>query len=133
MRLLELPDAALELIAAGALSEGHGRALLLAGDQDERLALARTAVKRGLSVRDTEAAAQEARQAQGRRQRAEDRARWTRSSRTSPSTRPGSRSSCGQRCDRVRAGGTVEIRFSSPAELGRIIDQLRAERVSWAD
>jgi hypothetical protein len=30
-------------------------------------------------------------------------------------------------------GGTVEIKFNSPAELGRIIDQLRAERVSWAD
>jgi hypothetical protein len=30
-------------------------------------------------------------------------------------------------------GGSVEIRFSSAAELGRIIDQLRAERVSWAD
>jgi hypothetical protein len=30
-------------------------------------------------------------------------------------------------------GGRVEIHFSSSAELGRIIDQLRAERVSWAD
>ena len=57
MRLLELPDEVLEVIAAGGLSEGHGRALLLTGDQDERIALARRAVKRGLSVRDTEAAA----------------------------------------------------------------------------
>jgi hypothetical protein len=30
-------------------------------------------------------------------------------------------------------GGRVEIHFASPAELGRIVDQLRAERVSWAD
>ena len=30
-------------------------------------------------------------------------------------------------------GGRVEIHFSSSAELGRIVDQLRAERVSWAD
>ena len=58
MRLLELPDEALGLIEDGALSEGHGRAVLQAGDQDERLALARQAVKRGLSVRETEAAAQ---------------------------------------------------------------------------
>ncbi len=30
-------------------------------------------------------------------------------------------------------GGRVEIHFTTPAELGRIVDQLRAERVSWAD
>ena len=32
-----------------------------------------------------------------------------------------------------KSGGAVEIRFETPAELGRIIDQLRAERVSWAE
>ena len=41
IRLLELPDDVLGLIAGGELSEGHGRALLLANGQDERLALAR--------------------------------------------------------------------------------------------
>ena len=30
-------------------------------------------------------------------------------------------------------GGRVELHFSTVAELGRIVDQLRAERVSWAD
>ena len=52
MRLLELPDEVLELISAGTLSEGHGRALLQASGQDERVALARIAVARGWSVRD---------------------------------------------------------------------------------
>jgi hypothetical protein len=32
-----------------------------------------------------------------------------------------------------KRGGTVEIRFETASELGRIIDQLRADRVSWAD
>jgi hypothetical protein len=30
-------------------------------------------------------------------------------------------------------GGRVELHFSTAAELGRIVDQLRADRVSWAD
>ncbi|HEV2062402.1 MAG TPA: ParB/RepB/Spo0J family partition protein, partial [Solirubrobacteraceae bacterium] len=34
IRLLELPDEALELIEAGALTEGHGRAILMCKDHD---------------------------------------------------------------------------------------------------
>ena len=131
MRLLELPDEVLDLIASGSLSEGHGRALLLSGGQDERVALARRAVKRGLSVREAEAAAK--RSASPRTPRraqpswvdeelanlAVD-AAWQ-SMKLRASVRSGPR------------GGSVEIRFSTPAELGRIVDQLRAERVSWAD
>jgi ParB family chromosome partitioning protein len=51
LRLLELPDEALVLLEAGRLSEGHGRALLMADDHGERRRLARTAVERGWSVR----------------------------------------------------------------------------------
>ena len=36
IRLLELPDEALDLIAAGALSEGHGRAILTEKDHERR-------------------------------------------------------------------------------------------------
>jgi ParB family chromosome partitioning protein len=54
MRLLELPDEVLELIESGALSEGHGRALLLAEDHGARRPLARAAVAEGWSVRVTE-------------------------------------------------------------------------------
>jgi ParB family chromosome partitioning protein len=51
LRLLELPDEALELIQSGVLSEGHGRALLLAKDHSARRQLARAAVAEGWSVR----------------------------------------------------------------------------------
>jgi len=51
LRLLDLPDEALALVADGALSEGHGRALLLADDHAERRRLARAAVEGGWSVR----------------------------------------------------------------------------------
>jgi ParB family chromosome partitioning protein len=57
VRLLDLPDEALELIASGELSEGHGRALLTAAGNDERRRLARDAVAGGWSVRELEARA----------------------------------------------------------------------------
>jgi ParB family chromosome partitioning protein len=57
VRLLDLPDEALELVAAGELSEGHGRALLTATGNDERRRLARNAVDGRWSVRELEARA----------------------------------------------------------------------------
>jgi ParB family chromosome partitioning protein len=54
IRLLDLPDEALELLESGELSEGHGRALLVAEGNDVRRRLARDAVRAGWSVRETE-------------------------------------------------------------------------------
>jgi ParB family chromosome partitioning protein len=60
LRLLDLPDEVLDLLAAGHLTEGHGRALLTASDHDARRRLARAAVQEGWSVRQTEARARDA-------------------------------------------------------------------------
>jgi ParB family chromosome partitioning protein len=60
LRLLDLPDEALALLEAGDLSEGHGRALLLAEDHAARRRLARAAAAEGWSVRVLEARAREA-------------------------------------------------------------------------
>jgi ParB family chromosome partitioning protein len=54
IRLLDLPDDVLDLLAAGDLSEGHGRAILRAQGNERRRALAREAVRNGWSVRETE-------------------------------------------------------------------------------
>jgi ParB family transcriptional regulator, chromosome partitioning protein len=54
IRLLELPDEALELLEAGDLSEGHGKALLAVPGNDVRRRLARDAARGGWSVRETE-------------------------------------------------------------------------------
>jgi ParB family chromosome partitioning protein len=54
LRILDLPDEALALLEAGQLTEGHGRALLLAEDHADRRRLARAAVDGGWSVRVTE-------------------------------------------------------------------------------
>jgi ParB family chromosome partitioning protein len=59
MRLLDLPEEAVELLQEGALTEGHGRALLLAEDHGARRSLARRAVQEGWSVRTVEARARE--------------------------------------------------------------------------
>jgi ParB family chromosome partitioning protein len=54
IRLLDLPDEALELMVAGELSEGHGRAILQARGTEARALLAREAAALGWSVRETE-------------------------------------------------------------------------------
>jgi ParB family chromosome partitioning protein len=59
LRLLDLPDEVLALIEEGALSEGHGRALLMAEDHGERKRLAREAREEGWSVRVLEERARE--------------------------------------------------------------------------
>jgi ParB family transcriptional regulator, chromosome partitioning protein len=69
MRLLDLPDDTLALVERGALSEGHGRALLLAEDHDARKQLGRAAVAGGWTVRTTE---ERARQSNERRRRGGD-------------------------------------------------------------
>jgi ParB family transcriptional regulator, chromosome partitioning protein len=60
LRLLDLPDEALALIEDGTLTEGHGRALLLADDHADRRRLARAAAAAGWSVRVVEQRAREA-------------------------------------------------------------------------
>jgi ParB family chromosome partitioning protein len=52
----------LDLLTDGSLSEGHGRAILLASDHAERRRLGRTAVQEGWTVRRTE---EQARGAEG--------------------------------------------------------------------
>jgi len=52
LRLLNLPDAVLTMLAEGALTSGHARALVGA---DDPVALAKLVVAKGLNVRETEA------------------------------------------------------------------------------
>jgi ParB family chromosome partitioning protein len=63
LRLLKLPEAVTDLIEAKQLSEGHGRALLVAGDVATMQKLARQAIAEDWSVRETEKRARLAAQA----------------------------------------------------------------------
>jgi len=55
VRLLDLPDEVIDFIEAGALSKGHGKALLSEPDHHRRRGLARRAIDAGWSVRTLEA------------------------------------------------------------------------------
>jgi len=59
LRLLELPEDVLWMLARGELTEGHARAILAVPDDDSRRRLARRVARDGLTVRATERAAQE--------------------------------------------------------------------------
>ena len=69
IRLLDLPDEALALIERADLTEGHGRALLLAEDHAVRRRLAREAVTGRWSVRELESRARAAAAAAPERKR----------------------------------------------------------------
>lgn len=59
LRLLELPEEILWMLARGDLTEGHARAVLSLPDDDARKRLARRIAEEGLTVRAAERAAQE--------------------------------------------------------------------------
>jgi ParB family transcriptional regulator, chromosome partitioning protein len=59
LRLLELPEEILWMLARAELTEGHARAVLALPEDDARVRLARRVVRDGMTVRATERAAQE--------------------------------------------------------------------------
>jgi ParB family chromosome partitioning protein len=59
VRLLELPEEVLWMLARGELTEGHARAVLALPDDDARLRLARKIVRDGMTVRAAEKAARD--------------------------------------------------------------------------
>lgn len=60
LRLLDLPADVLTLLESGRITEGHGRAVLLAEDENARRRIARSAADGGWSVRVTEDRARKA-------------------------------------------------------------------------
>ena len=117
LRLLELPDEALWMLARGELGEGHARAVLALPDDEARLRLAHRIVRLGLSVR---AAEQAARDSGARR-------------------RPRAVSHDPQLADRARAAaqrltglpvrvtsGRLELHFGDDVRLGELVETLEA-------
>jgi ParB family chromosome partitioning protein len=118
LRLLRLPREVRELLHAGTLDAGHGRALLALEKTEEQIALAREAARRGLSVREVER-----RVALMRAPRA----------RSAPSRDANTRAAeerlravLGTRVEIARRGrgGQVRIAFATEAELSRLFELL---------
>jgi ParB family transcriptional regulator, chromosome partitioning protein len=126
VRLLDLPDEVVDLLRSGELSEGHGRAILLAKGVDARRRLARDAVAGGWSVRETE------RRAQGRG------ARRGRSGAPADADRDAALAKVADELERAlghdarlrpaRNGVKVELLFDDIAELRSFTRRLRRRR-----
>ena len=118
VRLLDLPAPVKEIVADGTLSAGHGRALLAA---DEPAALAKTVVRLGLTVRQTEALVRRAGQA--------------RAPQASPATDPNLKAlekdlgrALGLKvtvAPRASGAGRLTIAYKNPEQLDALLDRLR--------
>jgi ParB family chromosome partitioning protein len=135
IRLLDLPEEALELIERGHLSEGHGRAILFCKDHLKRKSLARDARDGGWSVRETER----------RARMAEDRNGDDLAPRRPRIVHPDLKEALGAAEDalsaamgrdvKVRskgAGCSVQIGFDTPAEVIELAERMLAARLPRA-
>ena len=120
MRLLELPEDVIGLLERGLISEGHARAILAVPGHDERRALARQVVRKGLTVRATERAARWA----------GARTKPRRARRVSPALASRARSAMeGIVGSGVRVTDTrIEIPFTDETQLEEIIESLERAR-----
>ena len=126
IRLLDLPEEALELIERGELSEGHGRAILLCKDHGARRALALEARDGAWSVRETEHRAREAEA--GKEERRPKAVIHPDLEEALSAAEDALSAALG--CDvRARARGRscrVEIDFDTPAEAIQLAERIRA-------
>ncbi|RYE50285.1 MAG: ParB/RepB/Spo0J family partition protein [Hyphomicrobiales bacterium] len=125
MRLLDLPEEAINALREGKITEGHGRALLTAPGEGARRALLRRAVRDGLSVRELERLARESGEAADVEATPEIRLP------RAPSTDLTRLETTLQRAlgarlklKAKRRGGQIIIDFSSPEELSRLVKRM---------
>lgn len=126
MRLLDLPAAIQELLASGALSEGHGRALLGLSERGKQLQLARRAADKQLSVRQVE---DEVRRSVETPKKVQPRKSSTISQGTCDEVADAVYSLLGV-APRVKLrgeGGVIEVPFRDEKALQDIVDRLRTE------
>ena len=118
LRLLELPEEVLWMVARGELTEGHARAVLALPDHDERKKLAKRIVREGMSVRAAERAAQDGGAA--RRPRA--------ATKVDPALAERAR----DQVERVTgfqariSGGTLQIHFGDEVRLEELVEVLES-------
>lgn len=122
IRLLELPDDVQQMLVDGVLTEGHGRAILMADGAKRRRAVAKTACEQGLSVRATEALA---------RANTDEPSAGGRARRPAPGIADEAIDAFAGAFEapvRVKAGAkgrvVVEIVFDDEAAVGRALDRL---------
>ncbi|MCA9726886.1 MAG: ParB/RepB/Spo0J family partition protein [Candidatus Eisenbacteria bacterium] len=132
LRLLQLPESVLNLVASSQLTSGHARALLKVDSPEKQIFLAETIVREGWSVREVERATS----AEEEPTDAPPRESRNAGSQSSPSRDPqvvrvedALRTALGTevRLSHTPKGGKIEIRYFSTEELERILELLRIE------
>ena len=118
IRLLNLPAEVQDLVREGSLKAGQARPLLSLKTDEQRLALARQAVSKGLSAREIE-----------RRVNQSKKAKKPRGETVDPDTAAAAdnltrRLQTKVEIRRRRSGGTVQIHFHNEEELMRVFDLL---------
>jgi ParB family chromosome partitioning protein len=119
LRLLKLPAEVLDLVEQGRLSEGHGRALLGAKDVTAMQKLAREALAKEWSVRETERHARGTMRTTGATKAAGPSAN-VRDLETKLTHAMGTKVTLADR----RGKGQIQIRFASYDELDRLLEKL---------
>ena len=118
VRLLDLPEEVLWMLARGELTEGHARAVLALPDDAERIRLAKRIVTQGLTVRAAERAAQDG--GARRRPRA--------ARRVDPALADRARAAA-ERLTGVPVrlnGGKLELHFGDETRLAELVEVLEA-------
>ncbi len=120
LRLLELPEEVLWMLARGDITEGHARAVLALPDDSARLRLARRIAAEGMTVRAAERAAQEG---GARRKPRRD---------TPAAVDPHLAARARAAAERLTglparvAGGRLELRFESETQLAELVETLES-------
>ena len=132
IRLLKLPEPVLDLLAAGALSAGHGRAILTLPDAEAQARLARQVVEDGWSVRETERRARAAGSSGDRRARKRSRRRETEDLFVRRAERGLERGFGTQVRVRTRAdgAGTVLVRFHDTEDFLRLVALMAGDELA---
>jgi len=121
MRLLELPELVLDLLETGAISEGHGRAILQAPDEAAQIRLAKLAASKRLSVRDVERLAREAAAVEGARKTKAPAKPVKSANIRDLEERLTKKLGCAVRVQDQGGRGTLEIDYGDLDELDRIL------------
>jgi ParB family chromosome partitioning protein len=134
MRLLDLPEEAINALRENKISEGHGRALLTAPGDGARRALLRRALRDGLSVRDLERLARESDEAGEVEKTPEVRLARTQATDLAR-LEPLLQKALGMRIKlkAKKRGGQLIIDFASPEELSRLVKRMTSPAAVKAD
>ncbi len=126
MRLLRLPEEIKDALVTGQITEGHARALLMLSEEDEQLLALHAAVRRHLSVRQTEELVRRLQVA------GSDTSRQRTRSPETEALEAEFRESLGTKVDlyRSRRGGRLVIHFYSEEDLQAVYDRIVGDDAS---